>query len=50
MEFQPVKASDKAVIDRYMKKANSRSCDMSFAAVYLGKTFIYWNIQCVKIC
>lgn len=39
MEFQPVKASDKAVIDRYMKKANSRSCDMSFAAVYLWKDF-----------
>ena len=35
MEFQPVKASDKAVIDRYMKKANSRSCDMSFADIYL---------------
>ena len=33
MEFQPVKASDKAVIDRYMKKANSRSCDMSFASL-----------------
>ena len=31
MDFQPVKASDKEIIDKYMKKANSRSCDMSFA-------------------
>ena len=30
MDFQPVKASDKEIIDKYMKKANSRSCDMSF--------------------
>ena len=39
MDFQPVKASDKEIIDKYMKKANSRSCDMSFAAVYLWKDF-----------
>ncbi len=24
MDFQPVKASDKEIIDKYMKKANSR--------------------------
>ena len=39
MDFQPVKASDKEIIDKYMKNANSRSCDMSFAAVYLWKDF-----------
>ena len=31
--------TDKEIIDKYMKKANSRSCDMSFAAVYLWKDF-----------
>ncbi len=39
MEFQPVKAKDKEIIDKYMKEADSRSCDMSFAAVYLWKDF-----------
>lgn len=50
MEFQPVKASDKAVIDRYMKKANSRSCDMSFAAVYLWKDFYLLEYTVCEIC
>lgn len=39
MEFQPVKAKDKEIIDKYMRRANSRSCDMSFAAVYLWEDF-----------
>ena len=41
MDFQPVKASDKEIIDKYMKKANSRSCDMSLPQYICGKTFIY---------
>lgn len=47
MDFQPVKASDKEIIDKYMKKANSRSCDMSFAAVYLWKDFYLLGVYSV---
>ena len=39
MEFQPVKAEDKEIIDFYFKQMDSRHCDMSFASVYLWKNY-----------
>lgn len=39
MEFSPVREEDKEVISRYMWLADSRSCDMSFAQVYLWAGF-----------
>lgn len=39
MVFKPVKAEDKEVIEKYMKQMNSRSCDMSFATVYLWSEY-----------
>ncbi len=39
MEFQPVGAEDKEIINRYMKEMQSASCDMSFAAIYLWKEY-----------
>lgn len=42
MDFQPVKASDKEIIDKYMKKANSQEAAICLLPQYIcGKTFIY---------
>ena len=39
MEFKPVRAEDKAIINHYLQHVRSRSCDLSFAAIYLWKDF-----------
>ena len=39
MDFKPVRAEDKEIIDNYLKHVHSRSCDMSFAAIYLWRGF-----------
>ncbi|MDO5146596.1 MAG: phosphatidylglycerol lysyltransferase domain-containing protein [Eubacteriales bacterium] len=39
MEFKPVKAEDKEKITEYLKHAKARSCDMTFANIYLWKDF-----------
>lgn len=39
MEFVPIRAEDKEIITSFMKKSDSRSCDMCFATVYLWKDF-----------
>ncbi len=41
MDFKPVKAEDKETINSYLKYVNSRSCDFSFAAIYLWKDFYH---------
>lgn len=47
MDFQPVKASDKEIIDKYMKKANSRSCDMSFACSISVERLLFIRVYSV---
>ncbi len=39
MEFYPVRAEDKDIIDKYFKREDSRHCDMSFASVYLWQIY-----------
>lgn len=39
MEFKPVMAEDKELINRYLQHVNSRSCDMAFASIYLWRNF-----------
>lgn len=41
MEFKPVVAEDKDIIEKYMKQVDSRSCDFSFASVYLWRGFYH---------
>ena len=41
MEFKPVVAEDKDIIEKYMKQVGSRSCDFSFASVYLWRGFYH---------
>lgn len=43
MDFKPVRAEDKETINRYLKHVRSRSCDMSFAAIYLWRGF--YNLE-----
>ena len=43
MDFKPVRAEDKETINRYLKHVNSRSCDFSFAAIYLWRGF--YNLE-----
>ena len=37
MEFKPVRAEDKQLIDSYLRQIDSRSCDMTFASIYLWR-------------
>lgn len=39
MEFKPVKAEDKEKINRYLAHVHTRSCDMTFANIFLWKDF-----------
>ncbi len=41
MDFKPVRAEDKETINKYLQHVSSRSCDMSFAAIYLWKGFYH---------
>lgn len=43
MDFKPVRAEDKETINKYLKHVRSRSCDMSFAAIYLWRGF--YNLE-----
>lgn len=43
MDFKPVRAEDKEMINKYLKHVRSRSCDMSFAAIYLWRGF--YNLE-----
>ena len=37
MEFKPVRAEDKQLIDSYLRQTESRSCDLAFASIYLWR-------------
>lgn len=37
MEFKPVRAEDKQLIDSYLRQIDSRSCDLAFASIYLWR-------------
>lgn len=41
MDFKPVRAEDKETINNHLKYVNSRSCDFSFAAIYLWREFYH---------
>ena len=38
LEFKPVRAEDKELIDGYLKQIETRSCDMAFASIYLWRS------------
>ena len=38
MEFHPIRAEDKEILDPYFKEADSRNCDMCFSTNYLWAT------------
>ena len=39
MKFKPITAEDKELIQAFLKKGDSRSCDMCFATLYLWRNF-----------
>lgn len=39
MDFQPVRAEDKDIFEKYIRQMDSRSCDMTFATVYLWRDY-----------
>ncbi len=43
MEFQPIRARDKEVFEKYLSQIDSRSCDMCFATLYLWRHF--YNLE-----
>lgn len=47
MDFKPVRAEDKEIINKYLQHVRSRSCDMSFASIYLWRCF--YNLKYAEV-
>lgn len=47
MDFKPVRAEDKKIINEYLQHVHSRSCDMSFASIYLWRGF--YNLEYAEV-